>query len=159
MRMRGCLEFDDLWCLIVHMCLLAIFVLKVDLLPLIFQLADVHTSQLPFLLDPLAKLIQNLLMIDRFLDPEFKSLLSLSLHLPILFLQLLSFGLLLFLFLDIRRDGLIIDQFSYQFFLLQFEMLVIFEEVGKKGDGKLWSLMIDMRESLSNDVADLGMAL
>lgn len=38
-------------------------------------------------------------------------------------------------------------------------MLVIFEEVGKKGDGKLWSLMIDMRESLSNDVADLGMAL
>lgn len=159
MRMRGCLEFDDLWCLIVHMCLLTIFVLKVDLLPLIFQLTDVHTSQLPLLLDPLTKLIQNLLMIDRFLDPEFKSLLSLSLHLPILFLQLLSFGLLLLLFLDIRRDGLIIDQFSYQFFLLQFEMLVIFEEVGKEGDGKLWPLMIDVRESLSNDVADLGMAL
>lgn len=157
--MRGCLEFDDLWCLIVHMCLLTIFVLKVGLLPLIFEFADVHTSQLSLLLDPLTKLIQNLLMIDRFLDPEFKSLLSLSLHLPILFLQLLSLGLLLLLFLDIRRDGLIIDQFSYQFFLLQFEMLVIFEKVGKEGDGKLWSLMIDMRESLGNDIADLGMAL
>lgn len=140
------------------MCLLTIFVLKVYLLPLIFELADIHTSKLPLLLDPLAKLIQNLLMIDRFFYPEFKSLLSLPLHLPILFLQLLSFGLPLFPILDIRRDCLIVDQFPDQFFLLQFEMLVIFEEVGKEGDGKLWSLMVDMGESLSNNVADLGMA-
>lgn len=38
-------------------------------------------------------------------------------------------------------------------------MLVIFEEVGKEGDGELWSLVVDMRESLSDDVAYLGMAL
>lgn len=101
MRMRGGLEFDDFGCLIIHMSLFSIFVLKVYLLPLILQLTDVHASQLPFLLDPLTKLIQDILVIDRFLYPEFKSLLSLPLHLPILLLQLLSLGLLLFFFLDI----------------------------------------------------------
>ena len=157
--MRGRLEFDDLWCLVVDMRFLAIFIIKVNLLPLIFELTDVHTSKLPFLLDPLAELIQYLLMIHRLFYPEFKSLLSLSLDLTTFLLQLPHFGLLLLFFLYVRRDGLVVDQLPYQLFLLQFEMLVVLQEVGEKGNWKLRSLMVDMCESLSNDVADLGMAL
>ena len=104
---------------------LAIFVIKVNLLPLVFELADVHASKLPFLLDPLAELIQYLLMIHRLFYPEFKSLLSLSLDLTTFLLQLPHFGLLLLFFLNVRRDCLVVDQFPYQLFLLQFEMLVI----------------------------------
>lgn len=36
---------------------------------------------------------------------------------------------------------------------------MILEKVGKEGNGKLWSFIVDMCESLSNNITDLRMTL
>jgi hypothetical protein len=92
-------------------------------------------------------------------DPKLKPLLSLPLSSRFLLFLPGTLGLPLLLLLDGRNDGLVIAQSLDQFLLLQFEVLMVLEEVSQVGDGELRLFLIDVREAFSQNVADDGVLL
>lgn len=136
--------------------LLSILILKVNLLPLVFNLSNIYSSQFSGFLNPFTKLIQYFLMIVGFLDPELKSFLSFSYSFKPFFLLFFIFSLLLLIFLNILSNRLVIFQFVNEDLLLNFKMLIVFQKLSKICYWKLRLFVINMSEPFCNDIADDG---
>lgn len=118
MGVRSCFEFDDFGIFCVDVGLFPIFLQKVNGLKLMFQLSDVYSGEMLFLLNPLAVLVEEFFVIAALFDSELESFLFLFPASLFLFL----FGLLLLLGLffafEFSTNSLVVDEFADEFFLL-----------------------------------------